>query len=137
MVNYFLTIPGLYYLIGFIIVLSLVVYWQRKPIKRELRRWRGKEMSVGPVKFERQSDDEEQVEKNAGVNFGEGSDFTGAKIKRVAGRDILESGSHRKTQDEATPGVDFGKKGNFNKAEIEDIAGRDLETGEDKSGKTT
>ena len=138
MITYFLTPPGLYYLIGFIIILSLLVYWQRGPIKRELRRWHGKEISVGPFKLERQAEQGEadKSKPSAGVHFGEGADFTGAKIKRIAGRDIRTDES-TPSRGGATPGVDFGKKGKFKQAEIEDIAGRDLEAGDHKRDQTT
>jgi hypothetical protein len=128
MVAFFLTPPGLYYLIGFIIFLSLLVYWQREAIKRELRRWRGKEISIGPLKLERQRKEKQSSRSKpaAGVHFGEGSDFTGAKIKRVAGRDIRQ-GAPQSASGGVIPGVDFGKKGKFANTEIEDIAGRDLE----------
>lgn len=125
MIVYLFTPPGLYYLIGFIIVLSVIAYWKREPIKKELRRWRGKEISVGPLKLERK-EKEGKPEAKAGINFGTGNDFTGAKIKRVAGRDIRPDGT-APAPGGATPGVDFGEKGKFRQSEIEDIAGRDLE----------
>jgi hypothetical protein len=76
---------------------------------------------------------EEEGERKVGVYFGEGNDFTGAKISRVAGRDIVK-GEARPGKGGSTPGVDFGKKGKFNRAEIEDIAGRDFidKDGEDE-----
>lgn len=131
MVAYFLTPPGLYILIAFIIIISVIVYWKREPIKRELRRWRGKEVTVGPVKFERQNQ-ENQVDSNTpktGVDFGQENDFSGAKIKNVAGRDI-RTGESKSSRTGATPGVDFGEKSKFKNTEIEDIAGRDLENKE-------
>ena len=47
------TPPYIYYLIGFIITASVIVYWNRKLIRRELRRWRLKELNTGVFKLER------------------------------------------------------------------------------------
>jgi hypothetical protein len=130
MIAYLLTSPGLYFLVGFIVILSLIVYWKREPIRRELHRWHSKEISIGPLKLERTEKKRvDRAESVAGVNFGKGSDFRGAKIRRDAGRDIHSgsASSHEgATPEGATPGVDFGEKGKFGEAEIENIAGRDL-----------
>lgn len=130
MLAYFLNAPSIYYLTGFIILVSLIVYWKRGPIKNELRRWRAKEAKAGPVTFERKGDklQEKTSTPTAGVHFGKGSDFAGAKVKSIAGRDIRnQSEKTPKTDGEPTSGVDFGEEGKFKNAEIEDIAGRDLE----------
>ena len=47
-----LTPPGLWVTLTVIAVASVLIYWKRKPIKRWLRRWRIKELSIGPVKLE-------------------------------------------------------------------------------------
>jgi hypothetical protein len=61
------------------------------------------------------------------VHFGEGSDFRGATVKEVAGRDIRKGGAAAvKPGGGKTPGVDFGEKGKFGEAEIGEIAGRDI-----------
>jgi hypothetical protein len=122
MISYFLSPPGLYYLIIFIFALSLLVYWKRRPLKRELRRWKAKEMNAGPLKFERQ--ETEDAKQSPGVRFGENSDFSGAKIKGVAGRDIIR-GEETSTKQGNGGGVEFNGR-NFKNANIENIAGRDL-----------
>lgn len=122
MTTYLLSPPGLYYLIIFIFALSLLVYWKRKSLKRELRRWKAKEINAGPLKLERQ--EKEGAAKSSGVRFGEKSDFSGAKIKGVAGRDIIR-GEGSSTKQGNGGGVEFSG-GNFKNANIEDIAGRDL-----------
>jgi hypothetical protein len=75
--------------------------------------------------------DKEKPEKAAGapagVDFGEGGDFSGATIRGVAGRDIRRGpAAAEESPGGKTPGVDFGKKGQFGEAEIEDVAGRDI-----------
>lgn len=133
MLAYFLTPPGLYYLIGTTVIFSLIIYWQRKPIMRELRRWRGKELVVGPLTLERKEHTRETKQSGSatGVDFGQGSDFTRAKIKNVAGRDIKSSDS-KSSRGGAIPGVNFGKNSKFIDSEIEDIAGRDLSNKEEE-----
>jgi hypothetical protein len=125
MIAYFLSPPGLYYLIGFILVVSLVVYSQLKPIKRELRRWRGKEVSVGPLKLERKKA-KEKTEPTVGIRIGKGADLTGVKAKRWAGRDIRRKGSLA-SRGGATPGIVIEEKAKLTNAEVEDFAGRDIE----------
>jgi hypothetical protein len=86
------------------------------------------EVEAGPAKakFTRKDADEDKVPSStAGVNFGEGSDFSGAKIRGVVGRD-LRRGAAAETPEGEAPGVDFGKDGKFRDAEIEDVAGRDI-----------
>jgi hypothetical protein len=70
MVYFLLTPPGLYYLIGLIVILSLIVYWKRKPIWRELRRWRAIEFSIGPLTLGREPKKERKAKPAAGVSFG-------------------------------------------------------------------
>jgi hypothetical protein len=126
MIAYFFTPPGLYYLIGFIFGISLVVYWKREPIKGELRRWSGKEVSVGPLKLERKEAEEKKTEPSVGLRIGKGADLSGAKAKRWAGRDIRRKGSPA-SRGGATPGIVIEEKAKLTNAEIEDLAGRDLE----------
>lgn len=131
MISYFLSPPGLYYLIIFVFALSLLVYWKRKPIKRELRRWKAKEINAGPLKFERQ--EKKDTKQSSGVQFGEKSDFSGAKIKGVAGRDIIRGeGSSAKQGNGGC--IEFSGS-NFKNANIEDIAGRDLIESENTENK--
>lgn len=131
MISYFLSPPSLYYLIIFIFALSLFVYWKRKPIKRELRRWRAKEINAGPLKFDRR--EKEDTKQSSGVRFGEKSDFSGARIKGVAGRDIIR-GEGSSTKQGNGGGVEFSAS-NFKNANIEDIAGRDLIESESQENK--
>ena len=128
MIAYFFTPPGLYILIAIIFILSLIAYWKREAIKRELRRWRGKEVEIGPVKFERQNEEQEDDSDTspAGIEFGRDNDFSRAKIKNVAGRNV----SSERTQQSragAPHSVDFGEENKYNDAEIENVAGHDLE----------
>ena len=64
--------------------------------------------------------------RQGGVDFGEGGDFTGAKISGVAGRDIRRGSAAAKPPGGKAPGVGFGKKAKFRDAEITDVAGRDI-----------
>jgi hypothetical protein len=129
MVTFLLTPPGLYYLIGFIVILSLLVYWKREPIKGWLRRQEVSEIELGtgPVKVKLRGKQEPgSASSSAGVNFGEDNDFSGANIRDVAGRDIRRGTAAPAASEGQTPGVDFGKRGKFRDAEIEDIAGHDI-----------
>jgi hypothetical protein len=113
-----------------ILVLTTLVYRKREPIKKWFKRKEVSELEigVGPIKAkltDKKKKPESEDSPRAGVSFGEGNDFTGAKIKDVAGRDNLQGTTAKSTTGGATPGVDFGKKGKFINAEIEDIAGRD------------
>jgi hypothetical protein len=112
-----------------IVVIASLIYWQRKPIKR----WLGRqevaevELGAGPVKVTlKEKKEAESPASSAGVDFGEGSDFTGATLRGVAGRDIRRGSAAAESPGGKTPGVDFGKRGKFVDAEIEDVAGRDI-----------
>jgi len=113
-----------------IVVIASLIYWKRKPIKKWLAsRKVGVTIKAGPVEVSLA--DKEKPEKAAGapagVDFGEGSDFSGATIRGVAGRDIRRGpAAAEESPGGQTPGVDFGKKGKFREAEIEDVAGRDI-----------
>jgi hypothetical protein len=115
-----------------IVVITSLIYWKRKPIKKWLRGWKVDEVEVsaGPAKAKlKRKEDKKQSARSrpsAGVSFGEGTDFTGAKISGVAGRDIRRGEAAVDAPGGKTPGVDFGKKGEFVEAEIEDVAGRDI-----------
>jgi hypothetical protein len=86
------------------------------------------ELGAGPLKVKlTEKNGEADAPSNAGVDFGEGGDFTGAKIKDVAGRDIRRGAASAASGEGDAPGVSFGKEGKFCNAEIEDVAGRDLE----------
>ena len=110
-----------------IVVIASLIYWKRKPIKRWLRRQEVDtvELGAGPVKVTLKGKKKPEPSSSAGVDFGEGGDFTGARIRGVAGRDIRRGSAAAESPGGKVPGVDFGKKGKFVDAEIEDIAGRD------------
>ena len=112
-----------------IVVITSLIYWQRKPIKRWLRRQEVAEIELiaGPVKVKLKGKKRpEPSSASAGVDFGRGSDFTGATIRSVVGRDIRRGFAAAESPGGKAPGVDFGKKGKFGDAEIEDMAGRDI-----------
>jgi len=111
-----------------VIAIASLIYWQRKPIKKWLRRQTVDEIEVGagPVKVKLKGKKEpEAPSASTGVDFGEGSDFSGAKII-TAGRDIRRgSAAAAESSGGKAPGVDFGTEGKFRDAEIE-AAGRDI-----------
>ena len=112
-----------------VIVIAALICWKRKPIWRWLRRQEVHEVEVGagPVKVKlRDKERREASSSSAGVDFGEGGDFTGATIRDVAGRDIRRGRAATEASGGKAPGVDFGEKGKFREAEIEDVAGRDI-----------
>jgi hypothetical protein len=124
--------PGSYLVGVCIILVAIVVFLNLDKIKQWFK---GKELSeleidFGLAKGKIADKDKSPVKSKdqpaeAGVNFGKGNDFSGAKVKDIAGRDIRRGGAG-KTKGGKTPGVDFGEDGNFTEAEVEDIAGRDI-----------
>jgi hypothetical protein len=121
---------GISIIAAVIVAISSLIYWKRKSIKKWLA---GKKIGVtfktpiADVSIEDKEKPKQQTTRaSAGVSFGEGNDFTGAKISGVAGRDIRRGAAAAETSGGKTPGVDFGKKGKFRNAEIEDVAGRDI-----------
>ena len=83
---------GIGIIVVLIVVIASLMYWKRKPIKRWLRRQEVDEveLGIGPVKVKlKDKKKAEQTSPSAGVDFGEGSDFTGATIRTVAGRESL------------------------------------------------
>jgi hypothetical protein len=120
---------GITVIAALIVVLALLIYWKREPIKKWFAsRKVSLKIKAGPVEVG--LDEKEKPKKvpgaPAGVDFGEGSDFTGATIRGVAGRDIRRGSAAVESPGGKAPGVDFGKKGKFHDAEIEDVAGRDI-----------
>ncbi|MDY7042282.1 MAG: hypothetical protein SVX38_15615, partial [Chloroflexota bacterium] len=112
-----------------IVVITSLIYWKREPIKKWLRGQKVDEveLSAGPLKVKLTGKEKSKIPApTAGVSFGEGSDFSGATIRDVAGRDIRRGSAAAESSGGKTPGVDFGKKGKFGDAEIEDVAGRDI-----------
>jgi hypothetical protein len=131
-VDWVLSPIGIGVIVIVILVITSLIYWKRKPIKKSLRGWKVDEVEVsaGPAKatLKRKGSEKQpgQSRPSAGVSFGEGSDFTGARVSGVAGRDIRRGEAAAETPGGKAPGVDFGKKGKFAEAEIEDVAGRDI-----------
>ncbi|MGC9397471.1 MAG: hypothetical protein ACP5J4_21710 [Anaerolineae bacterium] len=127
--NWLLSPWGLVIVIVVIFGLATLVYWKREPIKKWFKRKELSEIEIGagPVKAKLTNKKKAEPEDSsrAGVSFGEGNDFTGAKIKDVTGRDKLQGVAAKSRTGGKTPGVDFGKKGKFINAEVEDITGRD------------
>ena len=114
-----LTPPGLYITVAIIVVLATLIWWQRRPIKRFLRSLEVKEIGLGPVKLGQKEKAGEKPGK-AGVRLK--GDFRGARVERVAGRDIVQ-GEAGPRQGGKTPGVEL--EGKFGRAEVRDLAGRD------------
>jgi len=119
---------GIGVIAALVVGIASLIYRKRKPIKRWLRRQEvdAVELGAGPVKVTLKSKKKPEPSASAGVRFGEGSDFTGATIRGVAGRDIRRGSAAAESPGGKTPGVDFGKKAKFSDAEIEDVAGRDI-----------
>ena len=120
---------GITIIVVAIVIIASLIYWQRKPIKKWLSRQEVAEVELGAGPFKvtlKGKKGSEASTASAGVDFGEGSDFTGAKISGVAGRDIRRGSGAAESPGGKAPGVDFGKKGKFGDAEIEDVAGRDI-----------
>jgi hypothetical protein len=112
-----------------ILMIAALIYWQRKSIKRWLSRQEVDEVELGagPVKVKLKGKKEPEASpSSAGVDFGEGGDFTGATIRGAAGRDIRRGPAAAESPGGKAPGVDLGKEGKFRDAEIEDVAGRDI-----------
>lgn len=112
-----------------IIAIASLIYWKRGPIKKWLSRQKVDEIELGagPLKVKLKGQEKSGTRSSpAGVDFGEGGDFTGATIRGVAGRDIRRGSAATGSPKGQTPGVDFGKEGRFRNAEIEDVAGRDI-----------
>lgn len=114
-----LTPPGLYVTVAVIVVLATLIWWQRRPIRRFLRRLRVKEISLGPVTLEQREKAGEKPGK-PGVHLK--GDFRGARVEGVAGRDIVR-GEAGPRPGGKTPGVEL--EGKFGQAEVRDVAGRD------------
>lgn len=124
MVNKLLSPPIVYYLVLLIVLLSILIYWKRVWIKKELQRWRAKEISAGPIKFEREIKD--TTARKLGVHIGSKGDFSGAQIRNIAGRDIIESEEILSNNTGAIPGVEISG-GKYKDANIGNIAGRDIQ----------
>jgi len=129
-VAWILSTPGIIAIAALIVVIASLIYWKRKPIKKWLAsRKVGVTIKAGPLEVSLA--DKEKPEKTAGapagVDFGQGSDFTGATLRGLAGRDIRRGpAAAEESPGGQPPGVSFGQKGKFRDARIEDIAGRDI-----------
>lgn len=127
--SWILSPTGIGVTVVLIVVLASLIYWKRKTVKQWLRRQQVDEVELGagPVKVKlKDKKRQEAPSASAGVDFGEGGDFTGATIRGVAGRDIRRGSAADESPGGKTPGVDFGEEGKYEDAEIEDVAGRDL-----------
>lgn len=89
MLSYFLSAPGIYLLICFIIIAMFVVYRKRNWFKKEFARWRVTEVNVGPVKLSRQQDTER--EEKIGIEIGKGVELTGTTFENVVGGNRIKS----------------------------------------------
>ena len=128
--NWLLSPWGLVIVVVVIFTLATLVYWKREPIQKWLKRKELSEIEIGagPVKAkfrDKKGQTGSTSSPQAGVSFGKGNDFSGAKLKNVAGRDNIKGAAKQNTPGGKTPGVDFGQKGTFTDAEIENVAGRD------------
>jgi hypothetical protein len=132
-VDWIFSTPGLVVIAVLIVLIATLIYWKREPIKKWLGRQKVEEVELGAgplkVKLKGEEKPKEAARPAAGVDLGKGSDFTGARISGVAGRDIRRGAAAAQTPRGDAPGVDFGEKGKFTDAEIEDVAGRDLVEG--------
>ena len=120
---------GIGVIVVFIVLIASLIYWKRKPLKKWFAgRKVGVKIKAGPVEVSLDEKDKPKATggARAGVSFGTGNDFTGARITGVAGRDIRRGSAAAGSPGGQTPGVDFGEKGKFRDAQIEDIAGCDL-----------
>ena len=120
---------GIGVIVVFIVLIASLIYWKRKSIKKWFAgRKVGVKIKAGPVEVSLEEKDKPQARggARAGVSFGTGNDFTGARITGVAGRDIRRGSAAAGSPGGQTPGVDFGEKGKFRDAEIDDVAGRDI-----------
>ncbi|TEU11014.1 MAG: hypothetical protein E3J21_24710 [Anaerolineales bacterium] len=114
-----LTPPGLYITVAVIVVLATLIWWQRRPIRRFLGHLRVTEIALGPVKL---GPEEKASEKPGQPGVHLKGDFQGARVERIAGRDIVRGETGPRTKG-GTPGVEL--EGKFGQAEVRDLAGRD------------
>jgi len=129
--DWILSPAGLAVLAVVVLVTVALIYWKRKSIIKWFHRQKISEIELGsgPVKIKLKSKERPKPTPSSptGVDFGEGGDFTGARIHDMAGRDIRRGSAAAESPGGRSPGVRFGKKGQFRDAEIENVAGRDLE----------
>ena len=119
MLSYLLSDPAIYFLVGFIIIASLVVYRKRNWFKKELVRWRLSEVNAGPAKFSRQED---VNDRKIGIEIGDGAELIDTTLEDVVGGDRVESNT--KTSDfNRTSGIKIGKKVKLKKTKMKKITG--------------
>ena len=126
--TWLLSPAGIAVVVILIVAIASLIYWKRKPIKKWLATHKvGWKLKAGPVEMSLEEKDKPgaKQQRQAGVDFGEGTDLTGASLRGVAGRDIRRGAAAAESAGGQTPGVDFGKKAKLRDAEIEDVAGRD------------
>lgn len=59
-----LTPPILYLFIAFIVILGLLIWKKRDTLKKEMKRWRFKELNLGPLKLERDESESDVKKKD-------------------------------------------------------------------------
>ncbi len=124
--------PGLYLLIGAIVLLLVVVFLQRKRLRAFFKGWSVGEIKLGALTLKRKEPLQPNPPSNskAGIQFGENNDFSGAQVSQVAGRDInVNSLSDDAGSGQATS-VDFGRNNIYTKAKLDGVAGRDINSRE-------
>lgn len=119
MLSYFLSAPGIYFLIGFIIIVSLGVYWKREWFKKELARWRLSEVNAGPAKFSRQDDINEG---KIGVEISEGAELIDSTLEDVVGGDRIDGNLDNSIMNK-TSGIRIGKKAKLKNTKMKKITG--------------
>jgi len=120
---------GIGVIVVLIVLIASLIYWKLKPIKKWFAgRKVGLKLKAGPVEVSLDEKDKPKATGGvrAGVTFGKGNDFTGARITGVAGRNIRRGSAAAESPGGPTPGVDFGQKNKFPGVQIEDVAGCDL-----------
>ena len=119
MLSYFLSPPGIYFLISFIIMVSLAVYWKRKWFKKELARWRFSEVNAGPAKFSRQDDINEG---KIGVEISEGAELIDSTFEDVVGGDRVDGNSDDSILNKKS-GIRIGKNTKLKNTKMKKITG--------------
>ena len=92
--QWFLSPIGITVLVVLIFAITTLVYWKRAAIKKWFSGKKGGvKITAGPVEVsledkDKKADAAAASAPRSGVHFGEGNDFSGAKISGIAGRDI-------------------------------------------------
>lgn len=123
---------GLGVTIIIIIVVASYIYVNRKSLYKWLKKTRISKLSIGPVEIEINKvhgKDSENKDVESKVDFGKGNVYSGTRITKVAGRDIIQAKEAKnKKKDKSDSSVDFGDSSDFTDARIDSVAGRDIDT---------